>query len=436
MAESFVIAGGRVIDPGSGVDGVADLVIADGHISGLDAPVPAGARVIDARGLVVSPGFVDLHTHLRYPGFPEKETIATGTAAAAAGGFTTVCAMANTRPVVDAVAVFEQILAAVAREARVHVHQLAAVSRDLAGHELVDMAALAAAGAIAFSDDGKPVWNARLMRGALAAAAALGRPISVHEEDPDVVRGGVANAGEPARAHGLPEWPCEGEASLVVRDVRLLMETGGHLHVAHVSCAETIPVIREAQSLGLQVTAEVTPHHLRLADTLLLGDQARGLGPAHPCTKVNPPLRSEADIDAMVNALADGTIGAIATDHAPHAAGDKATTYTEAAFGISSIETALPLCLDLVRAGRISLSTLIARLTSGPAAIFDLPAGTLAPGARADVCVFDPDRPWRVGPATLVSKGKNTPLEGAELRGRVMLTLAGGMTVHEESREA
>ena len=429
----LLLSGGRIVDPSQGIDDVADLLVIDGviaRIGSADSALPESVDVLDVGGLVVCPGFIDLHTHLRYPGYPEKETIDSGTAAAAAGGFTTVCAMANTDPVVDDVSVLRMVYAEVARSAHVRVRQLASVSRGLRGQDLTDMAALAAAGAVAFSDDGKPVADPALMERALREANACGLPVSVHEEDPVVVRGGVANAGEPAARLGLAPWPCAGEATLVARDIETLARVGGRLHIAHVSCAETLGLLEDAAQRGLPVTAEVTPHHLRLTDRLLEGDQSTGLPAAHPCTKVNPPLRSPADVDAMIDALASGLIGAVATDHAPHTAADKAQPFAQAAFGFSAIETALPLLLDLVRGGRLTLAVVIERLTAGPARIFDLPGGTLAAGAPADICVFDRDEPWTVTPEALLSRGKNTPIAGMELRGRVRYTIVGGEIVH------
>jgi dihydroorotase len=433
---SRLLTGGRVIDPSQGIDERIDVLIVGGVVARLGAAnvgLPDDIEIVPVDGLIVTPGFVDLHTHLRYPGFPEKETIASGTAAAAAGGFTTVCAMANTDPVVDDPSVLEIVYAEAARSAYVHVRQLGAVSRGLKGLELTDMRALADAGAIAFSDDGKPVWDAGMMERALRAARDCDRPISVHEEDPSLVRGGVANAGPTAERLGLALWPCAGEVSLVARDIDLLSRTGGHLHIAHISCADTLALLRDAAERGLAVTAEVTPHHLRLTDRLLEGDADLGLSPAHPCTKVNPPLRSPEDVEEMIDALTSGLIGAVATDHAPHTTADKAASFSEAAFGFSMIETALPLLLDLVRAGRLPLPVLIERLTSGPSRLFGLHAGTLAPGSLADLCVFDPDERWTVRPDALKSRGKNTPLTGMELQGRVRYTIVAGEVVHTAS---
>lgn len=431
-ASPFLIRGGRIVDPEDGYDAIGDLLIEDGRVvareSRIDACPPA-TEVADAIGFVVCPGFLDLHTHLRFPGFTAKETIISGTAAAAAGGFTTVCAMANTRPVVDSVEVLRHVLETVARDSMVCVEQFASVTCGLEGLRLTDFDALVEAGAVAFSDDGKPIVDEDMMRLALISGRRVGRPISVHEEDPAIVRGGVANAGESARRLGLAEWPCSGEAQMVERDIRLAHETGGHLHVAHVSCADTVPLIRNAKAQGIRVTAEVTPHHLRLTDGLLEGDGDLDLPPAHPRTKVNPPLRSGRDVEALVNALVDGTIDAVATDHAPHTADDKDRAFCDAAFGISGIETALPLLLELVRANRISLPGLIRRLTVGPASVLGRNV-SLRVGARADVCVFDPEEEWVVTADALKSKGKNTPLLNAGMRGRVKYTFVGGHLVH------
>ncbi|GAC1324317.1 MAG: dihydroorotase [Chloroflexota bacterium] len=432
----IVIRGGRVVDPASGLDSVLDVLLREGRIAAVDdrISIPSiDSVVIDAAGQVVCPGFVDLHTHLRFPGFPEKETVASGTDAASAGGFTTICAMANTNPVVDSVETLTQVMHGVRDEARVRVRQLGSVTRGLRGASLTDMPALAGAGVVAFSDDGMPLMDADVMRSALQSASLLRLPISVHEEDVGVVRRGVANAGAYAKRHGLAEWPCTGEASLVARDLKLLDEVGGHLHIAHVSCAETVDLLRRAKERGLAVTAEATPHHLRLTERWLDGDVALSLPAAHPCTKVNPPLRSLYDVAALVDALADGTIDAVATDHAPHTRADKEKPYASAAFGLSALETALPLVLDLVRDGRLGLMTLLARLTSGPARVFNLQAGSLTPGAPGDVCVFDPDARWTLDEDALRSRGKNTPLMGSDLQGRVTHTIVGGEVVYRRA---
>ncbi len=431
------IRAGRIIDPSAGIDRVADLVLERGLvsvISPVDAVMAAGEQVLEASGMIVCPGFVDLHTHLRYPGFPEKETIESGTAAAAAGGFTTVCAMANTSPPVDSVEVLHDVLNECTRSAHVRVRQLGTVSCGLLGGELADLDALWAAGAVGFSDDGKPVWNAALMEQALRWSADNGATISVHEEDPEIVRGGVANDGDVARRLGLQPWPCAGEARLVARDLALAEKLGGHLHIAHVSCADTVELLRAARDRGVPVTAEVTPHHLSLTEDLLEGIATTSLSVAHPFCKVNPPLRSVRDVEACVDALRDGIIGAVATDHAPHTHADKDTDFDGAAFGFSAIETALPLALENVHSGRISIGRLIECLTCGPASIFGLDAGSLRVGTPADVCVFDPDEPWRVTPDSLYSRGKNTPLMQNVLRGRVAHTIVGGNIIFARER--
>jgi dihydroorotase len=432
QASPFLFRNARIVDSSDSYDKIGDLLIANGRVAHRGAPLsvlPPDTEILDASGLVASPGFVDLHTHLRYPGFPAKETMASGSAAAAAGGFTTICCMANTDPVVDSVPVLRHVLETASREARVRVLQFAAVSVGLEGVELTNFAELLGAGAAGFSDDGRPVRNAEMMRTALETGARLNTFVSAHEEDSDLVADGVANAGERARRLGLSEWPCSGEAAMIARDVRLAESTGGRLHVAHVSCADSVPIIRDAKLRGIRVTAEVTPHHLRLTDALLDGDPALGLAPAHPCVKVNPPLRSAEDVEVLVEALADGTIDAVATDHAPHAPADKSVPFAESAFGFSGIETALPLCLELVREGRIPLSSMVGRLTVGPAAILGRIA-SLRPGSIADVCIFDPEEMWTVTAGAMRSKGKNTPLLGARLEGCVRYTLVGGAIVH------
>jgi dihydroorotase len=428
-----LLRSGRVIDPSTRMDAVADLLIQGGKIAAIGPEISVGpdAEVLAVDGLVVCPGFVDLHTHLRFPGQPEKETVASGTRAAAAGGYTAICAMANTSPTVDRAEVLNEVYAEAARTAVVRVFQFAAVSIGLQGDLATDMESLARAGAVGFSDDGKPVWNAELMADALRRAGALNKILSAHEEDPAIVAGGVANAGDAARRHGLKAWPCSGESSLVARDIELLRTHGGRLHIAHVSCAETVDILRKVRAEGLPVTAEVTPHHLRLTDDLLDGDLELRLPAAHPCCKVNPPLRTADDAEAMVAALAEGVIDTIATDHAPHTEADKAGLFADAAFGFSMIESALPLVLDLVRAGRMDLPTVIRRMSTAPAEIVGLEAGTLRAGAAADICVFDPDEPWFLRPETMHSRGKNSPLLGAELRGRVKWTIVGGEVVYE-----
>jgi dihydroorotase len=434
-----LIAGGRIIDPSHEIDCLGDLWIRLGKIAEITPvlPRPEGRRgltVVDATDLVVCPGLVDLHSHLRDPGQEEKETIATGTRAAARGGFTTICTMANTQPVVDNRAVVEYIQRSARVSGVVRVRPMATVTRGMAGRELTEMAELAEVGVIAFSDDGKPVTDSAVMRHALEYSRLVDRPIMVHEEDLALTAGGVMNEGPVATRLGLKGWPGAAEEIMIARDLVLLKLTGGKLHLAHVTTAGGVDLIRRARENGLRFTAETTPHHLTMTDNWVAGWR-----PASPAgepydtfTKVNPPLRSEADRLALIEAIRDGTLDLIGTDHAPHSGVDKQCEYGQAAFGITGFETALGALLGLVHSGDLDLSLLIRRLTSDPARAFSLPAGSLQGGADADVCVFDPTSEWVVDPRDFASKGKNTPLAGQKLRGRVIATLCGGAIVHLE----
>ena len=464
MTEPWLVRGGRILDPAQGTDLVGDLLLADGRVawvapSGSRTDIPEGCAVLDADGLVVSPGFIDLHTHLREPGFEEKETVATGTLAAARGGFTTVCAMPNTNPPVDSVAVVEQILRLSSGAGLVRVLPIACVTRGRAGTFLVDMAELAEAGVVGFSDDGDPVADAELMRHALAYSTVTGLPIINHCEDPSLARGGVLHEGWVASRLGIPGMPAAAEQAMAARDIELVGLTGGRLHLAHVSTAGTVDLLRRARERGLAVSAEVTPHHLLLTEEWVLGQGAKGArdltppDPYAPLTasaydtraKVNPPLRTQADADALAAALRDGVIDAVATDHAPHTTVDKESTLQEAAFGISGLETAFGALMSLVHRDILALPLLIERLTAGPARVLaggqhprhsEPLLGTLRTGAPADVAVLDLDAEWVVDTARFASKGRNTPLEGVRLRGSVVATVAGGRVVHRESERA
>src|SRR5579885_515787 len=420
------LTGGRVIDPANGVDSVADVLIEDGRIAAVGRSLghPDGARVVDVAGCAVAPGFVDLHCHLREPGRSHKETIQTGLAAAAAGGFTTVCCMPNTTPPLDDPELVQAVLARGRAVSPVHLYVIAAISRGQQGMALAPLADLAAAGAVAFSDDGRPVWNEPLMRLALRASRELDIPLSLHEEDPRLAAGGVMNAGRVSVQLGLHGLPAAAEEAMIARDTRLVAEEGGRIHIAHVSTARAVALVRAARERGLPVSGEATPHHLTLTEDLA----ARPWDgrPYDTRTKVNPPLRTREDVEALIEGVRDGTITAIATDHAPHAASDKCCSYEEAAFGISLFETALGSLCELVHQGRLALPLLVERLTRGPARLFGLDAGTLSVGAGADIVVFDPDEEWTVDASRFLSMGKNTPLDGATLRGRVRLTIAGG----------
>jgi dihydroorotase len=422
MKSIIRIYGGRIIDPASGIDCTGEVLIDGGVIRSVQPGESAGGPGIDARGMVVCPGFVDLHCHLREPGFEHKETIATGSAAAARGGFTTVCCMANTRPVGDSAATIEYILRAAA-QAACRVLPIGAVTKGLAGKELAEMGELNGAGVVAFSDDGQPIVNAAIMRHALEYSRLFGRPVVPHCEDPALVAGGVMNEGRVATRLGLKGNPGAAEEAMVARDLSLLEITGGRLHIAHLSVAGSVEMVRRAKARGLPVTAEVTPHHLTLTDEWVAGVGGRSSYDTN--TKVAPPIRTQHDCDSLLAGLLDGTIDCIATDHAPHNIVDKACDYGEAASGISGFETALGSLLALVHAGKIGLTALIEKLTSQPARVFGLPYGTLRPGAPADITIFDLNREWVVDPQQFVSLGKNTPLAGEHLRGQVMATIAG-----------
>jgi dihydroorotase len=455
--EVTVLYGARVLDPSQRLalpeGGVAirdGRVLAIGTRAHLEAAL---ARLDDLdsaptwRSLpaeyALTPGFVDLHVHLREPGFEAKETIQTGARAAAWGGYTTICCMPNTQPVLDSAATLA-LVAERARDAEARVLPIAAISKGEAGKELSEMAELAQAGAVAFSDDGRPVESSRLMRLALTYAGPLGLPVVEHCQDEDLVGGGVMNEGPISTMLGLPGWPAAGEDVMLARDLALVRLTGAKYHAAHLSTAGAVALIRQAKAEGLPVTAEVTPHHLLLTDAWVAGertgplaDALRELGlPVPPGdrydtnTKVNPPLRSARDCQALIEGVEDGTIDAIATDHAPHTWVDKACEYGEAAFGISGLETALAGLLALVHTGRLTLPALIAALTIRPARAWNLRAGSLAPGSPADLTIFDPREDWIVDPAGFASLGKNTPLAGVTLRGRVRETWLGGRLVY------
>jgi dihydroorotase len=422
MSGRLLLKGGRVVDPSRKVDEVFDVALEDGAVAEIGGKLAArGAEVLDVKGLVVCPGFIDLHAHLREPGREDKETIASGTRAAAAGGFTAVCAMPNTEPVNDQAGITRAILERARAEGAVRVYPVGAITRGLAGRELAEYADLKDAGCVALSDDGRPVADARVLRRALEYAGAFGLTLVDHCEEPSLSEKAVMNEGPVSTWLGLRGAPAVAEAIVVERDLLLAGLTRGRLHVAHVSAAASVDALRRAKARGLRVTAEATPHHLLLTDELVRESQY------DTATKVNPPLRAEADRQALLAGLRDGTIDAIATDHAPHTVDDKKVEYDQAAFGITGLETAVALCLDrLVGARVIDLARLVELFSSGPARVFGLPGGTLAPGSPADVTVLDLQARRAVDPKRFFSKGRSTPFAGWSLKGWPVLTIVGG----------
>jgi dihydroorotase len=428
--DPLLITGGRILDPGQKLDQAADLLIVGGKIAwvGQGTPPQEPASTLRLNGQIVSPGFIDLHCHLREPGYEEKETIASGTRAAARGGFTTVCCMPNTTPPIDSQATVEYVREKARTEGAVRVLPIGCITRGRRGEGLADMAELAAAGAVAFSDDGSPVRDSRLLRHALEYSLTLGLPVIEHCEDPALTQDGAINEGWVSARLGLKGMPAAAEESIVARDIALAELAGARLHIAHVSTAGSVELIRRARERGLSITAEVTPHHLTLTEERVMGP------PAYDSSaKVNPPLRTPRDVEALIHGLRDGTIDAIATDHAPHAPEDKLCEFGLAAFGISGLETALGSLLALVHSGDIDLMTLVSKLTAEPAMIIGAKElGTLKVGTPADVTIFDPQAQWLVDPEAFASKGKNTPLAGCMLTGKVMATIFAGNLVFKD----
>ena len=416
------LVGGRILDPASGRDELGDVLIDNDRF--VEKATPNGETVIDVSGYVVAPGFVDLHCHLREPGYEDTETIATGTRAAAAGGFTTVCALADTRPSIDTGSDVESLLTQARRDAMVRVLPVGTTTKQRDGQELSEMADMADVGAVAFSDDGRAVRSASLMRHALEYSLLVERPISSHAQDPDLVDGGVMHEGPLATVLGLKGIPREAEEVFVARDLALAGLTGGRLHLAHLSTAAAVDLVRRAKVAGVRVTAEVAPHNLVLSDAAIT---AR---PYDTNARTDPPLRSVEDGRALLEGLRDGTIDCIATDHSPRRWIDKACEFDQAKTGISGLETAFGLLMRLVHSRALSLQELIGALTHRPAGAWGLPYGTLQPGTAADVVVLDPDQAWVVDPERFLSKGKNTPLGGQTLRGTVLMTIANGSIVY------
>jgi len=429
--KALLIKGGRIIDPSQGIELTGSLLISEGKISwlgkGEEAPPPTDYDILNAKGLVVCPGFIDLHCHLRQPGDEEKETIASGTAAAARGGFTTVCCMPNTNPPLDNQTAIEFIKSKSGSEGVVRVLPIGCISKGRKGEEISEMGELASSGVIAFSDDGEPAQNSYLMRQALDYSRAFELPIIDHCEEKALTEGGQMNEGIISTKLGLRGIPGAAEEIAIARDLALAELTGGRLHIAHVSTEGSVELIRRAKEKGIKVTAEVTPHHLTLTEERVIGYDTNA--------KVNPPLRTKQDVKALIQGLNDDTIDIIATDHAPHTEADKLCEFDLAPFGISGFETALGSLMSLVHNGDIKLANLIAKLTHEPAKIIGNrygSLGTLATGAPADVTIFDPNLEWVVDTKDFASKGRNTPLAGERFRGKVMATIYQGNLAYKD----
>jgi dihydroorotase len=425
MTRPLILSGGRIIDPSQGLDLVGDVVLVNGRIDyvGSRVGVAETAELVDCNGYIVSPGFIDVHCHLREPGREDVETIATGARAAAAGGFTAVCAMPNTDPVCDNQAAVGFVVrqAHAARGAR--VYPIGAISVGQKGEALAEMGEMVAAGAVAVSDDGRPVASAHLMRTALEYARTFNVPVVDHCEEPTLAAGGAMNEGVISARLGLRGIPSEAEEIMAIRDILLSRRTGGHVHLAHMSTRGSVELIRWGKDRGINVTAEVCPHHLSLTE--------EAVGAYNTNAKMNPPLRTAQDVQALADALRDGTIDVVATDHAPHHYDEKEREFADAPNGIVGLETALAVVVtNLVDGGYLDYGELIDRMSVAPAKIFHLPGGSLSRGRPGDVTVFDPQMQWVVDPSQFLSKGRNTPYAGRKLRGRAVCTVVGGQVVY------
>ena len=421
-----LIQGGRVIDPSQDRDEVADVLLKDGVVAGVgnDIGTPDDAEVVDAVGKVVAPGFIDVHVHFREPGKEEAETVATGARSAAAGGFTGVCAMPNTDPVTDNQAAIGFIIKQAREAEAARVYPIGAISIGQRGEQLAEFGSMISAGAVAVSDDGQPVVSSHLMRTALEYARTFDVPVANHCEEPTLAEGGVMHEGMVSTRLGLRGIPAAAEEIMVARDILLAELTGGHVHLCHMSTRGSVDLIRRGKDRGINVTAEATPHHFTLTH--------EACGQYDTNTKMNPPLREAEDVDAIREAIADGTIDVIATDHAPHHYESKERDFDDAPFGITGLETALGLSMvELVAPAAATLPVLVRRLSTDPAKIFGLPGGSLARGTLGDVVVFDPDARWTVTADAFVSRSQNSPFIGRDLVGRVERTLVGGRTVYQ-----
>ncbi len=424
---TIILAGGRVVDPSQNLDDVSDVAIVDGKIDsigrGLGESRASNVEVLDCAGLVVSPGFIDVHCHLREPGREHVETIATGAAAAAAGGFTAVCAMPNTDPVTDNQAAVGFVVRQALRAKMARVYPIGAISVGQMGESLAEFGEMIGAGAVAVSDDGKPVASAHLMRTALEYARTFDVPVADHCEEPTLAAGGAMNEGLMSMRLGLKGIPAEAEEIMAIRDILLARRTGGHIHLCHMSTRGSVELITWGKERGIRVTAEVCPHHLSLTED--------AIGEYNTNAKMNPPLRTADDVEALQQAVKDGVIDVIATDHAPHHYDEKEREFADAPNGIVGLETALAVNITwLVKPKVIDIATLIDRMSCAPARVFHLPGGTIRKGSVADVTVFDPVAEWEVNASRFRTKGRNTPYQGMTLTGRVHYTLVDGRIVH------
>ncbi len=421
--KELLIRNGRVVDPASGRDGIADVFIRNDVIVSVGSKIDAaGAAVFDATGLVVAPGFIDMHVHLREPGFEHSETIETGSRAAAAGGFTSICCMPNTSPVNDNATVTSYIVDKARQHAIVNVFPIGAITKKSEGEELAAIGSMKAAGAVAISDDGKPVMNARVMRRAMETAASFDLPVIDHCEDLHLSAGGDMHEGRESVRLGLRGIPAASEDVMVARDILLAEITGARYHVAHISSRHSIAMVDFARRRGLPVTCEVTPHHFALADA--------DMAPYDSNYKMKPPLRSSCDVSAVIDGIVSGAVDAIATDHAPHPGSEKMQEFEKCPFGIIGLETAVALALEmLVHSGKVSLSRMVELFTTGPSRILKLDRGTLAPGAMADVTILDPEREWTYDVNKSASKSRNSPFDGRPFRGGPVATMVGGSFV-------
>ncbi|HEX7597489.1 MAG TPA: dihydroorotase [Polyangia bacterium] len=425
----ILLRGGRVIDPSREFDAQADVLLTDGKIARIERGLAAPSKdtqVIEAKDCWVVPGLIDLHVHLREPGQEYKEDIQTGTAAAAAGGFTAVCCMPNTNPPNDNRAVTELIVRQAQAVGSVRVYPVGCITQGQKGETMADMGELQEAGCVAVSDDGRGVANSEVMRRALEYSASFHLPIVQHCEDAALSAGGAMHEGVASTRFGIRAQPAAAESAMLARDLELVALTGGRYHMAHISCMESIRLIRNAKLRGLPVTCEVPPHNLMLTDVACSGYDTS--------FKMNPPLRSAADQAALREALADGTIDAIATDHAPHSSIEKDVEFEQAANGVIGLETAVALAVELVELGVLTAAKLVMRMSVGPARVMGLPGGSLAPGGPADLTVIDPRAAWTCDPARFRSKARNTPFAGRTMRGRAVLTVVGGKIVFAEEK--